>query len=128
MPKPLDHLAPLNRHSLSRGAANKNELASIKNLKWFNIMMPKTWIKSIRTFYAWIVPYVSNHGKAKLLCISTSKRVLRTPFASQNQFFDAKTTFWIFLSHKMYKITQKNNKNHVLKGGLLAFRCLKINT
>ena len=26
-----------------------------------------------------------------LLCISTSKRVLHTPFAGQNQFFDAKT-------------------------------------
>ena len=28
-----------------------------------------------------------------VLCNSTSKRVLHTPFAGQNQFFDAKTTF-----------------------------------
>ena len=28
-----------------------------------------------------------------LLCISTSEWVLRMPFAGQNQFFDAKTTF-----------------------------------
>ena len=46
------------------------------------------------------------------------------PFAGQNQFFDAKTTFYILLGHVMYKITQKITKNHVIKGGLPAFRCL----
>ena len=51
-----------------------------------------------------------------LLCISTSKRVLRMPFDGQNQFFDAKTTFCILLSHNMYKIMQKINKNNVIKG------------
>ena len=40
-----------------------------------------------------------------LLCILTSKRVIRGPFAGRNQFFDAKTTFWVLLGHKMYKIT-----------------------
>ena len=39
--------------------------------------------------------------KIYLLCISTSQRVLRTPFAGWNQFFDAKTTFCIILSHKI---------------------------
>ena len=39
---------------------------------------------------------------ALLLCISTSERVLRMPFADQNQFFDVKTTFCILLSHKMH--------------------------
>ena len=37
------------------------------------------------------VRHLFNH----LLCISTSERVLRTPFADQNQFFNAKTTFWV---------------------------------
>ena len=41
--------------------------------------------------------------------------MLHTPLAGQNQFFDAKTTFCVLLSHKMYKITQKK-KNHFLKG------------
>ena len=35
--------------------------------------------------------------------------VLCMPFADRNQFFDAKITFCILLSHKMYKITQKKN-------------------
>ena len=39
-----------------------------------------------------------------------SERVLHTLFAGQNQFFNAKTTFSIVLSHKMYKIMQKNYK------------------
>ena len=43
------------------------------------------------------------------------------PFAGQNQFFDTKTTFCVLLSHKMYKIMQKNNKNPGFKGGLPAF-------
>ena len=42
-----------------------------------------------------------------VLCISTSKRVLCMPFTGRNQFFDAKTTFWVLLSLKMYKIMQK---------------------
>ena len=50
-----------------------------------------------------------------MLCISTSKHVLCMLFPGQNQFFYAKTTFYVLLSHKMYKIMQKNNKNHVLK-------------
>ena len=54
------------------------------------------------------------------MCISTSEQVLLTTFASQNQFFNAKTTFCVLFSHKMYKIT----KNHVLKGGLHTFFCL----
>ena len=37
--------------------------------------------------------------------------------------FDAKTNFWVLLSHKMYFKNAKNNKKHVLKGGLPAFRC-----
>ena len=51
-----------------------------------------------------------------MLCISTSEWVLRTPFTSLNQFFDAKTTFCVLLSHKMYKITQKITKNLGCKG------------
>ena len=50
----------------------------------------------------------SNGQLSCLLCISTSKRVLCTPFAGWNQFFDAKTTFCVLISHKLYKITQKN--------------------
>ena len=50
------------------------------------------------------------------MSISTSKLVLHMPFAGRNQFFDAKTTFCVLFSNKMYKIMQKNNKNHVLKG------------
>ena len=46
-----------------------------------------------------------------MLCISTSKWVLRMPFAGQNQFFDAETTFRILLNHKIYKIMQKITKN-----------------
>ena len=38
------------------------------------------------------------------------------PFAGRNQFFDAKTTFWVLLSHKMYKINQKITKIMFLKG------------
>ena len=41
------------------------------------------------------------------LCISTSKRVLRTPFAGQNNFFDAKTIFSINFHHKMFKNAKK---------------------
>ena len=37
-------------------------------------------------------------GKNWMLGISTSERLLCTPFAGQNQFFDAKTTFWVLLS------------------------------
>ena len=32
------------------------------------------------------------YATSYLLCISTSERVLRMPFAGWNQFFDAKTT------------------------------------
>ena len=52
----------------------------------------------------------------KLLCILTSKQVLHTPFAGQNHFFDAKTTFCVLLSHTMYKIVQKITKNPGFKG------------
>ena len=51
-----------------------------------------------------------------VLCISTSKRVLRTPFAVQNQFFVAKTTFCVLLSHKIIKITREITKNPGFKG------------
>ena len=34
-----------------------------------------------------------NQVKQQLLCIATSKRVLRRLFAGRNNFFDAKTTF-----------------------------------
>ena len=44
-------------------------------------------------------------------------------FTGRNQIFDAKTTFKVLLGHKMYKIMQKITKNHVIKGGLPAFRC-----
>ena len=50
-----------------------------------------------------------------LVVLSTSKRVLRMPFAGRNHFFEAKTTFCVLLILTMYKITIKNNKNHVLK-------------
>ena len=46
-----------------------------------------------------------------LLCISTSERVLCMLFAGQNQIFNAETTFWVLLIHKMYKIMQKITKN-----------------
>ena len=45
-----------------------------------------------------------------LLCILTSKRVLRMTFAGRNQFFDAKTTFMSFSIIKCVK-KFKNNKN-----------------
>ena len=38
------------------------------------------------------------------------------PFDGRNQFFDAKTTFCILLSHKMYEIAQKITKNPGFKG------------
>ena len=50
--------------------------------------------------------------------VYTSERVLHMPFPGQNHFFEAKTTFYVLLGHKMYRITQKITKNHVLKGGL----------
>ena len=53
----------------------------------------------------------------RLLCILTSERVLRTPFASQNQIFNAKTTFGILFSHKMYKIMQKITKKSYFERG-----------
>ena len=44
------------------------------------------------------VPCVSEwFAYSPLLCILTSKHVLRTPLAGQNQFFNAKTTFWVIL-------------------------------
>ena len=61
------------------------------------------------------------HLNLRVLCILTSERVPRLPFAGQNQIFNAETTFCVLLSHKMYKIMQKITKNHVLKGGLPAF-------
>ena len=36
-----------------------------------------------------------------MLCILTSEEVLRMPFSGENQFFDAKTTFYVLFSHKM---------------------------
>ena len=51
-----------------------------------------------------------------MLYISTSEWVLRTPFAGQNQCFNAKTTFYALLDDKMYKITQKITKNPSFEG------------
>ena len=45
-----------------------------------------------------------------MLCILNSERVLRTMFSGRYQFFDAKTTFCVILSHKMCKIMQKITK------------------
>ena len=76
------------------------------------IMQFKNWIwvsQKIRRFLFHISYFLSG---VCVLCVLTNKRVLRTPFAGWNQFFDAKTTFCMLLSHKMYKITQKHNKNH----------------
>ena len=53
-----------------------------------------------------------------LLCIWTSKQVLRMPFAGRNQFCEAKTTFCMLLSHKMYKIMQKITKIMLANGYL----------
>ena len=52
-----------------------------------------------------------------LLCISTSERVLRTPFAGKNQFFDAKTTFYVFFSQN----NAKNNKKACFCAAFLSF-------
>ena len=60
-----------------------------------------------------------------MLCISTSKRVLRTPFADPNQFFDAKTTLCVLLSPKMYKVTQKITKNPELFPQNYSEKCTK---
>ena len=70
----------------------------------------------------------SKKKECHILCFLTSKWVLRMPFAGQNQFFDAKTTFWMLLNHKIYKITQKITKI-ILKGvykhlGVSVKRCL----
>ena len=46
-----------------------------------------------------------------MLYISTSERVLCTPLAGQNQFIEARTSFYILFSHKMYKKTKKITKN-----------------
>ena len=56
-----------------------------------------------------------------VLCILTSKRGLRTPFAGQNLFFDAKTTFYVYFSHKMYKMMQKITKKTYYKVGCTSF-------
>ena len=48
-----------------------------------------------------------------MLCISTREQVLRMPFASWNQFLDAKTAFYVLFSHKMYKMMQKITKKPV---------------
>ena len=42
-----------------------------------------------------------------VLCISTSEQVLHMRFASRNQIFDAKTTFYVLLSHTMYNLSQE---------------------
>ena len=56
-----------------------------------------------------------------LLCISTSKRVLRMPFPGQNQFFNAKTTFCVILYKKVYFVrksisTSKWRAEHLFAG------------
>ena len=62
--------------------------------------------------------------RERVLCISTSKWVLRTLFVGQNQFFDAKTTLCVLLRHKMYKIMQKITKNNVIKSPKCYFTLL----
>ena len=56
-----------------------------------------TFKPSMRVNALWAVVFYKNvlvfSNTSYLLCISTSKRVLRTPFPGQNQFFDAITTF-----------------------------------
>ena len=61
---------------------------------------------------------MSNKCLGYVLCISTSKQVLRTPFAGQNQFFDAKTTFSVTKWTKWRKKKRKPHKNmqkHAIK-------------
>ena len=50
-----------------------------------------------------------------MLCITTSKRVFRTPFAGQNHFFDAKTTCSVNFYFKMLKNNAKNSNKSVKK-------------
>ena len=56
-----------------------------------------------------------------VLCILTSEWVLHTPLSGRNQFFDAKTTFYVLFSYKMYKMTQKITKNICFCAALLSF-------
>ena len=62
--------------------------------------------------------------KGHLLCISTSKPVLRTPFDGQNHFFGVKTSFSGLLLHKRKKRKEspKNNKKNMHKKGV--YQCL----
>ena len=43
------------------------------------------------------------------------------PFTGRNQFFDGKTTFYIFFSHKMYKIMQETTKKTFIACFCVAF-------
>ena len=56
----------------------------------------------------------------RLLCISTSERVLRTPFVGWNQFL---TSFLCPFQSYNVKNNAKNNKKTYYKGGLPAIRC-----
>ena len=56
---------------------------------------------------------------AFVLCISTSERVLRTPFAGRNPLSQG---FLLFFWQKKKKIDVKQQKT-VKKGGILAFKC-----
>ena len=53
-----------------------------------------------------------------MFCISTSKRALCMPFAGQNHFFSAKTSFSVFFFHKWEKKNEiaKITKNMHEKG------------
>ena len=78
-----------------------------------------TWIKLVKAFLGtkyriWIVNILLVHVMLSFRCllfILTSKQVLHTPFASRNQFFDAKTTFSFNFHHKMLLTQRKNKKN-----------------
>ena len=60
-----------------------------------------------------------------MLCISTTKRVFRTPFASQNHLFLREIKFFhLFPSQTEKKNGKlKNNTKTSIKGGLPAFMC-----
>ena len=72
-------------------------------------------------------------NQSGLLCISTSKRVLHTPFAGRNQFFDAIRLFFITNEIKERKKKAKLHKNmqkHAFSSGvdqiLGVNQCLRV--
>ena len=64
-----------------------------------------------------------------MLCILTSKRVLRMPFVGQNKLSDAKTTFSVINGKKQTKNLKnaaQNHAKHAIKEGEIAFRCYSV--